>query len=80
MFFYDGKIVDKENAIRIDVTISDPDNDFVLFTLQSGRLRVPFCLALDKAAILAEMIRYALEERECAATKTSTQTSETDEE
>lgn len=78
MFLYDSKIVDKENAIRIDVTISDPDNDFVLFTLQSGRLRVPFCLALDKASLLAEMIRHALEKRECVAAETSTQSSETD--
>lgn len=61
MFVYDSQVTDKENGIRIDITICDIDDDSVQLRLKSGHLDIPFWLALSKASMLAEMLRHALD-------------------
>ena len=71
MFLYDSQVTDKENGIRVDVTICDPDDDQVQFRIKSGRLDIPFFLTLAKASYLADMIQYALRKRDACDTQSS---------
>lgn len=61
MFLYDNQITDRENGIRIVLTICDATDGFIQVRIRSGGLDIPFFLQLDKAGLLAGMIQHALQ-------------------
>lgn len=77
MFIYDRIIRNRENGLRIDVTVVDTDSD-VMITLKSGCISFPVFIAHDTAMQLAAALTNAV----CAYDRISiesgaTKTSET---
>lgn len=59
-FVYDKTVTDKENRVRVSVTVVDADPDSnVQINIDSGALRIPFFLGFDQTRLLAKYLQQA---------------------
>lgn len=71
-FVYDKTVTDKENRVRVSVTVvyADPDGN-VQINLDSGALRIPFFLGFDQARLLAKYLQQACDAHDAAIREAS---------